>query len=79
MTWYGKHPSLSLTDDPDNPVWHWFLCNGPHGERFEWHKSSVAPRSIDTLREFIAKITEDGVVRPNTRNISIRMFYKVSF
>ncbi len=55
MSYYGKHPSLKRDTKPvDSNVWHWFVCNGPHGERFSWHKEiAVAPRDIESLREFI--------------------------
>ena len=55
MSHYGKHPSLKRDSEAiDSEVWHWFICNGPHGERFCWHKElSVAPRDIDYLRKFI--------------------------
>jgi hypothetical protein len=73
MVWYGKHPSLSVVNDSNNPVWHWFLCNGPHGEQFKWHKSSVAPRDIDSLREFIAEITEEDSDFPSkARDVALK-------
>jgi hypothetical protein len=31
-----------------DPVWFWFVSNGPHGERFSWDRYT-----IDLLREFI--------------------------
>ena len=37
MAHYGTHPRLVRdTPPPNDIVWHWFVCNGPHGERFEW-------------------------------------------
>jgi hypothetical protein len=59
MTWYGPHPRLRDADDPADPVWRWFILNGPHGERFSW------PRDLVLLREFIAEHTdEDSGCRP---------------
>ena len=57
MSYYGIHPSLKRDSEPiDSNVWHWFVCHGPHGERFNWHKeTSVAPRDIEFLRKFIAE------------------------
>ena len=49
MARYGKHPRLARdTAAPDDAVWHWFVCNGPHGERFEW-----ANGHLGLLRKFI--------------------------
>ena len=55
MSHYGKHPSLHRDTEPvDTAVWHWFVCNGPHGERFSWHKDApVSKRDIELLAEFI--------------------------
>jgi len=55
MAHYGKHPSLNhTTESVDANVWHWFICNGPHGERFSWHRDSPHPkRNIELLSEFI--------------------------
>jgi len=37
-------------------VWHWFVCNGPHGARFQWHRDSASHfRDVDLLREFISE------------------------
>lgn len=37
MSLYGKHPRLTRdTAPPDAAVWHWFVCNGPHGAGFQW-------------------------------------------
>jgi hypothetical protein len=36
MAMYGEHPPLKLAKDPSDSVWFWFICNGPHGERFSW-------------------------------------------
>jgi hypothetical protein len=60
MAYYGQHPSLKRDSNPiDDDVWHWFICNGPHGENFCWHKElSTAPRDIDFLREIIEEKTK---------------------
>jgi len=47
MAQYGSHPSRRWIEDPSDPVWFWFVFNGPHGERFSW------PRDVDRLREVI--------------------------
>lgn len=59
MSIYGHHPPLKRDSEPiDNAVWHWFICNGPHGENFSWHKEmSFGARDIDVLREFIEEKT----------------------
>jgi hypothetical protein len=60
MALYGKHESLKNADDPSDPVWRWFILNGPHGERFEWVRySSVVPRDIDLLEKFIDERTSN--------------------
>src|SRR5438105_565508 len=54
MTDYGSHPSRRWIEDPSDPVWFWFVFNGPHGEGFLWHRT--APRSggdLNLLREVI--------------------------
>jgi hypothetical protein len=53
---YGPHPSRHLIPEPGDPVWQWFVFNGPHGQKFEWHRSHPrSPRDLDLLREFIAE------------------------
>jgi hypothetical protein len=46
MTQYGSHPSRRWIEDPSDPVWFWFVFNGPHGERFSWDR-----HTIDLLRD----------------------------
>jgi len=58
MALYGTHPPLSLAEDPSDPVWHWFICNGPHGERFMWKKPSYAESDLYYLKEFIEEREE---------------------
>lgn len=55
MSHYGKHPRLTRSQPPpDDLVWHWFVCNGPHGECFEWVDSMRgAGAHLRLLREFI--------------------------
>lgn len=53
MALYGKHPSLKLAEDPTDPVWRWFILNGPHGERFEWVRFGDLPRDIEYLKCFM--------------------------
>ncbi|MFB9865488.1 hypothetical protein [Rufibacter immobilis] len=58
MALYGTHPPLSLAEDPSDPVWHWFICNGPHGERFTWEKPSYAESDLHYLENFIDERAE---------------------
>jgi hypothetical protein len=48
MTQYGTHPSRRWIEDPSDPVWFWFVFNGPHGERFSWDRYTV-----ELLRDFV--------------------------
>lgn len=59
MAHYGTHPRLSRdTPSPNDAVWHWFVCNGPHGERFEWVDPVLgAGGGLRLLREFISERT----------------------
>ena len=53
MAHYGTHPKLTRSTEPiDTSVWHWFVCNGPHGERFTWHREH-GMRDIDLLAKVI--------------------------
>ena len=39
MAHYGDHPRLARSSEPiDAAVWHWFVCKGPHGDAFTWHR-----------------------------------------
>jgi hypothetical protein len=54
MALYGRHPRSRDVPDPSDPVWQWFVRNGPHGERFSWHKEvPLAQRDIELLAELI--------------------------
>src|SRR6201995_4223071 len=55
MSQYGEHPRLTRSTEPiDASVWHWFVCNGPHGASFQWHRDSASHiRDVELLREFI--------------------------
>lgn len=54
MSHYGKHPSLKRETEPvDTATWHWFICNGPHGELFEWQTNFVGESDSVYLRKFI--------------------------
>jgi hypothetical protein len=56
VTQYGSHPSRRWIEDPGDPVWFWFVFNGPHGERFSWHRdASRGSNSLELLRDFIAE------------------------
>src|SRR4029434_5357377 len=54
MTEYGTHPSRRWIEVPGDPVWFWFVFNGPHGESFSWHRRAHSMGgSLELLREFI--------------------------
>jgi hypothetical protein len=74
MAWYGEHPRLKDAEDPADPVWQWFILNGPHGDRFAWHKvSAVMPKDLDLLRQFIGDRTEDDSEFPaKARRVALR-------
>jgi hypothetical protein len=57
MAHYGTHPRLTRDRPPPNDaVWHWFVCNGPHGERFEWVDAVLgAGGELRLLRKFISE------------------------
>jgi hypothetical protein len=58
---------LRDADDPADPVWRWFILNGPHGECFSW------PKDLDRLREFIAEHTdEDSGFPDKARRVAVR-------
>lgn len=49
----GGDPGFTRQAAPiDTAVWHWLVCNGPHGERFAWHREH-GRRDIDLLIGFI--------------------------
>ena len=54
MAFYGSHPRLRDVPDPTDPVWQWFVLNGPHGERFSWHREvPKARRDVELLAALI--------------------------
>lgn len=54
MAYYGSHPSINNADDPSDPVWRWFILNGPHGEKFRWDREIPGfKKSLELLVEFI--------------------------
>jgi hypothetical protein len=64
MALYGTHPPLRLAEDPTDPVWRWFILNGPHGERFQWEQFGNLPRDIEYLRQFIDERTASDPMFP---------------
>lgn len=60
MAHYGKHPPLARTTPaPDDAVWHWFVCHGPHGERFQWVEPLLREGGdLGLLRRFISERAE---------------------
>ena len=73
MAMYGEHPPLKLAKDPSDPVWFWFICNGPHGERFSWVREfSHAPGDLSLLKEFIdEKVSFDPEFRNKARTVAL--------
>ena len=74
MNYYGRHPSLKRDTEPiDDSLWHWFICHGPHGERFSWHRTiAVAPRDIEYLEIFIEERNEtDPSFKVKARQIAL--------
>ena len=74
MAVYGKHESLSLADDPSDPAWRWFMLNGPHGERFQWTRTTPMPkeRDIEFLHQFIEeRSNQDPEFKNRIRSISL--------
>jgi hypothetical protein len=58
---------LRDADDAADPVWRWFILNGPHGERFEWHND------LGRLREFIAEhADEDDSFPERAHRVALR-------
>lgn len=55
MAHYGKHPRLSRETPPiSDEVWHWFVCHGPHGEKFQWCDPVLGSGGeLSLLRKFI--------------------------
>lgn len=73
MALYGAHPPLRLAEDPTDPIWRWFILNGPHGERFQWERFGDLPRDIEYLRKFIDERTEaDPMFSENARLIALK-------
>ena len=74
MAMYGEHPPLKLAKDPSDPVWHWFICHGPHGERFSWTKEiAVAPSDLVLLKKFIdEKISLDLKFASKARTVALQ-------
>lgn len=58
MSIYGEHPPMRFAAESGDPVWQWFIYNGPHGARFTWH-NEYGSRGLDVLGEFINKLAED--------------------
>ncbi len=60
MAHYGHHPRLTRDTPPPNvAVWHWFVCNGPHGEGFQWVDPILgAGGELRLLRRFILEWAE---------------------
>jgi hypothetical protein len=56
MALHGSHLRLRDVPDPTDPVWQWFVLNGPHGERFSWHRE--VPRARRNV-ELLAKVIEE--------------------
>lgn len=57
MAHYGTHPRLTRsTPAASDAVWHWFVCNGPHGDTFKWVNPVLGTGGeLQLLREFICE------------------------
>lgn len=47
-----------LGGDPTDPIWRWFVINGPHGADFSWGQRRNEPAGyvgLDHLREIVAE------------------------
>jgi hypothetical protein len=74
MAGYGPHPSRRWIEDPSDPAWTWFVFNGPHGARFEWHRGLRRIGSnLDLLRDSLRDLESE---RPGfteaARNIALK-------
>jgi hypothetical protein len=79
MALYGTHPSLKLAEDPTDPVWRWFILNGPHGERFRWERFGDLPRDIEYLQQFIDERTiSDPDFPERARQIALKALQSVN-
>ena len=81
MATYGKHESLNLADDPADPVWRWFILNGPHGEGFQWVRHRPLPKHIpDDLGHLAMFIEEKSLLYPafkdRARQISLQCLFR---
>ena len=73
MALYGTHPSMKLAEDPTDPVWRWFILNGPHGDRFRWERFGDLPRDIEYLQLFIDERKMSNVDFPaRARQVSLK-------
>jgi len=74
MTKYGKHESLSLADDPADPVWRWFILNGPHGESFQWVRYKSLPKHLPNDLGYLTKFIEErSLLYPNFKEKARRI------
>lgn len=73
MALYGSHPPIRFADNPADPVWRWFILNGPHGERFQWEQFGNLPRDIEYLRKSIdEKTASDPEFATKARQVSLK-------
>lgn len=57
-----------LGGNPADPIWRWFLLNGPHGNSFSWSQTKKEPpgyTSLEHLREIVAEKTENDISFPS--------------
>jgi hypothetical protein len=60
----GKHPGrIRKNPAHDDAAWYWFVCDGPHGERFQWASHPVLRPGGD-LRLLRKSISEIAAARP---------------
>ena len=55
MTLKENHWRVLAVEDP---VWIWFMKNGPHGSSFKWHQELPRYNALNHLREIVAEHQE---------------------
>lgn len=53
-----------LGGDPSDPVWQWFLLNGPHGPDFTWGQTRSEPRGYVGLEHLQRIVAERETLDP---------------
>ncbi len=56
---------VQLGGDPADPVWQWFIVNGPHGACFTWSQTKKSPPGYNGLEHLQRIILERSEVDPS--------------